>query len=418
MSLKLKSADHLDNLGINPAVPTDLKAKLRAESPSAIKCPTIGHLIAEAKSLRISMRDQGRKVLKEARYQTALHWRYGKTLKAIRKQCGHGEWLAALVTIGEVDRQGKANRRRAREYVRYTEVFATEADAGKKTVAQANKLIRKFDNSPFANCFATPEWLREAIQREYGFPGLDVCVSHGMVFGERFFAPRNNKSGRGAAAFDGLKQDWPRFCPKGKVIFCNPPFHRSTLASWVTKCWESAQQGYTVVCVLPRWANDDWYQEYVEKYGEVRHALLVAMNGFGPKKGKRSGGGRWNTIVVIFRKDQAHREGPSLRRNQPSIPNLDGFVADNKATTLARLVPPARDNSPNPGAIKLKTRAEDWPESIGRQELIDGLMATLSNLPFDELAVLWEQLHGPGWRVDGERLRRCEKEPSREVASQ
>ena len=72
---------------------------------------------------------------------TALHWRYGTTLKAIKKQCKHGEWLNALVTIGEVDRQGKANRRRAREYIRYTQVFSTEAEAGKKTVAEANKLV-------------------------------------------------------------------------------------------------------------------------------------------------------------------------------------------------------------------------------------------------------------------------------------
>ena len=47
-------------------------------------------------------------------------------------------------------------------------------------------------------CFATPSWLRATIEREYGYPALDVAASHDMQFGKRFYAPEQ----------DGMKQNW------------------------------------------------------------------------------------------------------------------------------------------------------------------------------------------------------------------
>ena len=61
MPLKLKHADDLDSLGINPDVLTDFKAQLRANSNAEIKCPNPGHLIGGAKSLRVEIRKQAAK---------------------------------------------------------------------------------------------------------------------------------------------------------------------------------------------------------------------------------------------------------------------------------------------------------------------------------------------------------------------
>jgi hypothetical protein len=411
MKLKLKTADDLDKLGIDPAVLTNLKARLRATPNAGIKCPSLGHLIEQAKSLRIEIRKQKANAHNEACYLTALHWRYGMRLKAIKKQCKHGEWLKKLVMIGEVDRHGKANRRRAREYIRYTQVFTTEANAGKKTVDQANKLIKRHYNSPFNNCFATPDWLRDEIAKEFGFPGLDVCSSHGMHFGDKWFSPKDNKAGRGAAAFDGLAQDWSRFCPQAKIIFCNPPFKRAVLSLWMKKCWEAAQTGYTVVCVLPQWARDGWYQDYVAKFGEVRHAVLVEMKGFGPKKGIRSGGQKWETLVVVFRKDQMYSEGPVFRKLQPNVPPL-ATIEDQEVWQGVRQAVASRLPRHDELVSPKTPMVADLPVSLGRLEVINRLTQALNQLDLAGLAHWWRQMMGQNYCVEGDRLVKCDSLPN------
>ena len=85
-------------------------------------------------------------------------------------------------------------------------------------------------------------------------------------------------------------------------------------------CWETGEKGLYGHMYFAEWTRgkDNWYYDYVVKFGEVRHAVLLEMKGFGPKEGKRSGSEKWETLVVVFRKGQAYCEGRSFRKDQRS----------------------------------------------------------------------------------------------------
>ena len=79
----------------------------------------------------------------------------------------------------------------------------------------------------------TPQDLFAALDREFGFE-LDVCALSENAKCARFFTPE----------VDGLRQEWRGVC------FMNPPYGNQ-LGRWLKKAWKSAQEGATVVCVLP-----------------------------------------------------------------------------------------------------------------------------------------------------------------------
>jgi hypothetical protein len=152
---------------------------------------------------------------------------------------------------------------------------------------------------PYFYCFATPDWFREMIKREYGFPALDVASSHGMEFGKRFYTPEQN----------GLKQNWYRDS-RGGFVFGNPPWNwrDRELDQWVDMAYATSQRGRMVLFVLPVWRRYDWIKTVIQ-YAEVRFsAVPILLKGFGPMKGKEAGNTNFHneheTILAIFRKNQ------------------------------------------------------------------------------------------------------------------
>ena len=100
--------------------------------------------------------------------------------------------------------------------------------------------------------WATPRWLFDALNAEFGFE-LDPCATQGNAKCKRFFTK----------AEDGLKQDW------GAVtVFMNPPYGRP-IRRWMAKAFESARNGATVVCLVPARTDTEWWHRYVMK-GEIR----------------------------------------------------------------------------------------------------------------------------------------------------
>jgi hypothetical protein len=155
-------------------------------------------------------------------------------------------------------------------------------------------------------CYATPQWLREVIVTEYGFPDLDVASSNNMEFGQRFYTPQQ----------DGMTQDWVKDS-NGGIVFGNPPYIVSDrypvpnghpLGEWVEKACATSQAGCMVIMILPLWRKYDWMTTVI-KYAEVRlSAVPVVSEGFGPMAGKTCGNTNWyseyETIIAVFRKNQ------------------------------------------------------------------------------------------------------------------
>lgn len=99
--------------------------------------------------------------------------------------------------------------------------------------------------------WGTPQWLFDALHKEFGFT-LDPCSDGSNAKCPKFYTPREN----------GLLRDWGT-----ETVFMNPPY--SEVDEWMRKAYGAAQEGATVVCLVPARTDTRWWHEYVMK-GEVR----------------------------------------------------------------------------------------------------------------------------------------------------
>ena len=97
----------------------------------------------------------------------------------------------------------------------------------------------------------TPQDFFDGLNAEFRFD-LDVCATHGNAKCSRYFTREE----------DGLTQNWDGVC------WMNPPYGRE-IGQWIKKAYESAQNGATVVCLLPARTDTAWWHEYCMK-GQVR----------------------------------------------------------------------------------------------------------------------------------------------------
>lgn len=97
----------------------------------------------------------------------------------------------------------------------------------------------------------TPQEFFDALNSEFGFE-LDVCATPENAKCQKYFSKED----------DGLSQTWSGIC------WMNPPYGRQ-IGAWVKKAYESAQNGATVVCLLPARTDTAWWHDYCMK-GEMR----------------------------------------------------------------------------------------------------------------------------------------------------
>lgn len=106
--------------------------------------------------------------------------------------------------------------------------------------------------SSATDLWSTPQAFFDSLNAEFGF-NLDVCALPENTKCSRFYSP----------ADDGLSQPWKGTC------WCNPPYGRE-ISKWVRKAHESAQDGATVVCLLPARTDTAWWHDYVAKAADIR----------------------------------------------------------------------------------------------------------------------------------------------------
>lgn len=124
--------------------------------------------------------------------------------------------------------------------------------------------------------WGTPQWLFDSLNKEFGF-SLDPCSDGKNHKCSRYFTMEEN----------GLLQDWGSHC-----VFMNPPY--SQVNDWMRKAYGAAQDGATVVCLVPSRTDTEWWHSYAMK-GEIRFI-----------KGRLKFGGAVNSApfpscVIIFR---------------------------------------------------------------------------------------------------------------------
>ncbi|MFW1892137.1 DNA N-6-adenine-methyltransferase [Acinetobacter geminorum] len=93
--------------------------------------------------------------------------------------------------------------------------------------------------------WATPQSLFDALNLVFNFD-LDVCALPENAKCKRYFSPE----------MDGLKQEWNGTC------WMNPPYGRE-ISLWIDKAVQTANNGNTVVGLLPVRTDVSWWQEHV-----------------------------------------------------------------------------------------------------------------------------------------------------------
>jgi len=125
--------------------------------------------------------------------------------------------------------------------------------------------------------WATPRWLFASLSAEFDFD-LDPCSTHENCLCANHYTKTE----------DGLRQNW-----SDAVVFMNPPYGRR-IGMWIRKAYDSAQQGATVVCLIPARCDTVWWHRYAMK-GEIR--LLKGRLKFGDSKNSAP----FPSAIVIFR---------------------------------------------------------------------------------------------------------------------
>lgn len=124
--------------------------------------------------------------------------------------------------------------------------------------------------------WGTPQWLFDALHKEFGFT-LDPCSDGTNAKCERFFSIYDS----------GLHKDWGT-----ETVFMNPPY--SQCEYWMRKAYGAAQEGATVVCLVPARTDTEWWHRYAMK-GEIR--LLKGRLKFG----EATNSAPFPSAVIVFR---------------------------------------------------------------------------------------------------------------------
>lgn len=126
--------------------------------------------------------------------------------------------------------------------------------------------------------WATPDWLFQALNREFAFD-LDPASTHANAKTPYHFTK----------AEDGLKQSWGKH-----TVFCNPPFGRE-ISLWVSKAHQAAQEGATVVLLIPARTDTSYWHRFVMQGAEIR--FLRGRLTFGEAKHPAP----FPSSIIIFR---------------------------------------------------------------------------------------------------------------------
>ena len=99
--------------------------------------------------------------------------------------------------------------------------------------------------------WSTPQNIFDLLDLEFGFT-LDPCCTEETAKCKKYYTIQDN----------GLLQDWGK-----ETVFMNPPY--SEVSKWIGKAYGAAQEGATVVCLIPSRTDTIWWHDWVMK-AEIR----------------------------------------------------------------------------------------------------------------------------------------------------
>ena len=146
---------------------------------------------------------------------------------------------------------------------------------------------RTKDNGNKVDDWATPKWLYDSLNMEFGFD-FDPC-------------PMNPE-------FDGLNIEW------GKSNFVNPPYSTKLKSNFIRKGFEEWMKGKTVVFLIPPSIDTKDFHNYILPYAEIRYICgRVCFEGYDTKgKFVNNKSGQTGSMICILRNNTNH-EGKEVK---------------------------------------------------------------------------------------------------------
>ena len=126
--------------------------------------------------------------------------------------------------------------------------------------------------------WSTPKELFDQLDAEFHFE-LDVCATSENAKCSRYYT----------VADDGLSKPWD-----AETCWCNPPYG-TLVSAWVAKAAQSANEGRTVVMLLPARTDTRWFHDYIYGHAEIR--FIRGRLKFGGSKNAAP----FPSMIVIFK---------------------------------------------------------------------------------------------------------------------
>ena len=145
--------------------------------------------------------------------------------------------------------------------------------------------------------WATPLWLFDELDREFGFD-LDCCASSHNAKVDRFIG----KEG------DALACSWREF---GSVVWCNPPYGRQ-VSKWVRQAYQESRDGLIVVMLLPARTDTIWFHDYGLLAEEIR--FIRGRLHFERADG-HTGPATFPSMILVFDKGRARPQMAGYEQN-------------------------------------------------------------------------------------------------------
>lgn len=172
-------------------------------------------------------------------------------LLAVTVSQGRPEKMSPSVTLSDIG----VTRNQSSEWQRMaaipTEDFAAAVDEASQQGVVSRARVMAVHYSSSTPEWATPQDLFDTLNAEFAFE-LDVCATPENAKCDRYYT----------AEQDGLAQPWEGVC------WMNPPYGDG-IGKWVQKARESAENGATVVCLVPARVDTGWWWDNCWQ-GEVR----------------------------------------------------------------------------------------------------------------------------------------------------
>lgn len=138
--------------------------------------------------------------------------------------------------------------------------------------------------------YCTPQDFFDSLNTEFHF-ALDAAATKENAKCRMFYTPEN----------DGLKKPWN---VGGGAVFCNPPYGRE-IGKWVRKAYEEAQNGQTVVLLIPARTDTAYFHDYI--YGKSEIRFVRGRLHFTDENGSAYPPAPFPSMVVVYngkRKDE------------------------------------------------------------------------------------------------------------------